>query len=193
MATVETGRMTAEEFLAWAARPENRDKSWELEKGEVVPMPPPGELQGTVAAWIVYLLWQYLSKRGKGRVTSNDTGLIVERDPDTVRGPDIMLFGESRRLDQLSPGYSTEVPLLVVEVRSPRDRYPRMIHRANEYLARGANRVWIVDPEDQTLAVCQLRENPQILDDTDELVGGDVLPDFRCRVADFFTLPGQSS
>jgi hypothetical protein len=26
----------------------------------------------------------------------------------------------------------------------------------------------------------------------EEIIGGDVLPDFRCRVADFFRMPGKA-
>jgi hypothetical protein len=32
---------------------------------------------------------------------------------------------------------------------------------------------------------------PLVFDETDELTGNGVLPDFACKVADLFTLPGQ--
>ena len=32
---------------------------------------------------------------------------------------------------------------------------------------------------------------PRVLDEADELDGNDVLPDFRCRVAEFFAVPGK--
>ena len=38
---------------------------------------------------------------------------------------------------------------------------------------------------------CRGKE-PCVLHKDDELTGDDVLPDFRCKVAEFFTLPGQS-
>ncbi len=193
MATAETKLLTAKEFFEWASRPENQGRLWELDKGEVVEMPPPSELHGIICAWVVHILWEYVLRQrdGKGRVTSNDAGLIVARDPDTVRAPDAMLFGESLRLDQLSRTYPADLPLLVVEVRSPNDSYPRMLRRANQYLARGVAMVWLVDPDERTIAVCQPRENPQILDETEELAGGETLPNFRRQVADFFSLPGQ--
>src|SRR5262245_24691409 len=102
MATVGTKRMTAEEFFDWLQRPENQHRLFELEAGEVVEMPPPGELHGILCGWIAHLLWRYVLQRGQGSVSSNDTGLLVKRDPDTVRGPDLMLFEESRRLDDLN-------------------------------------------------------------------------------------------
>ncbi len=193
MATVETKPITATEFLRWAERPENRDRSWELEKGEVVELPPPGEVHGLVCAWICYLLWEYVltQRGGKGRVTANDAGLVVERDPDTVRGPDLMLFAESVPLEQANRGYPTATPLLVVEVRSPNDSLPRMLRRANEYLASGVSMVWLADPEDQSITVVQANQLARPLEGADLLRGGDVLPGLERPVADFFHLPGQ--
>src|SRR5689334_17656953 len=98
MATVDVRRMTPDEFFEWANRPENEDRFFELDEGEVVEMPPPGELHGLICGFIVHLLWKYVLERGKGQVCSNDTGLLVKKKPGTVRGPDIMLFDESRPL-----------------------------------------------------------------------------------------------
>jgi Uma2 family endonuclease len=195
MATAETRLMTAEEFHEWASRKENLDKTWELVKGEPIEITPPGEVHGILCAWIAHLLWEFILQQrgGKGRVTGNDAGLIVERDPDTVCGPDLMLFAESRRLDQLSPTYPADLPLLVVEVRSPSDSYRRMLRRGTQYLERGVPMVWVVDPDDMSITFLRPRESPLFLEATDEVTGGEVLPDFRRPVADFFNFPGQSS
>src|SRR5687768_9361360 len=42
MATVST-TLTVEEFYEWASRPENAHRWFELERGEPVELPPPGE------------------------------------------------------------------------------------------------------------------------------------------------------
>jgi Uma2 family endonuclease len=49
--------------------------------------------------------------------------------------------------------------------------------------------VWLVDPEDRTVTVFRKGQEPIFLEETDELTGLDVLPDFRCSVADFFVIP----
>jgi hypothetical protein len=41
-------RMNAEEFFDWCNRPENRDRHFELERGEVVEVARPGERHGFV-------------------------------------------------------------------------------------------------------------------------------------------------
>jgi Uma2 family endonuclease len=191
MTTVGTRLMTADEFWEWADRPENEGRRLELESGKVIEMPSPGELHGLLCGWITHLLWAYLLRRGAGGVCSNDTGLLVAQGPDTVRGPDVMLFLESRPLEQLSPRFSTRVPQLVVEVLSPTDQTNKVNRRVSQYLRRGVPLVWLVDPETRTVAVYRPAQIHQVLDETEELTGDEVLPDLRYRVAELFTLPGQ--
>jgi Uma2 family endonuclease len=192
MATVEAKKMTADEFVDWLDTVDNGDKVFELERGEVLEMPSPGELHGVVCGLITYLLWKYIFQRGKGYLCSNDTGLLVEQDPDTLRGSDIMLFDESRRLDQMSRKYTAHVPKLVVEVRSPHDQPTKMTHRVGQYLQRGVALVWLVDPEVRSVTVCRNDRFPKVLDETLELTGEEVLLDLRLRVADLFALPGET-
>src|SRR5438552_1692602 len=105
MVATLTKAMTADEFWEWASLPGNAGTIFELDRGRIIEMPPPGELHGVICGLIAHLLWNYLFQRGKGHVTTNDTGLLVQEDPDTLRGPDVMLFLESRPLDKLNPKY----------------------------------------------------------------------------------------
>jgi Uma2 family endonuclease len=185
--------MNAEEFYDWANRPENRDRLYELERGEVVEVSRPGERHGVVCGNVAWFLNGYVRQQRKGYVCVNDTGLILERDPDTVRGPDLMLYLEQRRYDDLNPKYSEQPPTLVVEVLSPNDHFQKVMRRVDRFLARGTRLVWVVDPDSRGVTVCKAGEFPRPLEGDDELVGGDVLPDFRCRVADFFYMPGEEA
>jgi Uma2 family endonuclease len=80
MATIQTRLMTAEEFYEWAHRPENRDKPFELERGEVVEMSRPGKRHGMICGNVAGILRNYAVQRQKGYVCTNDTGVVVERD-----------------------------------------------------------------------------------------------------------------
>jgi Uma2 family endonuclease len=193
MATVQTRRMTAEEFWEWANRPENQDKYYELDRGAVVEVTRPAEYHGTLCSWIAYLLWGYVFKHGKGYVCSNDTGLLVERDPDTLRGPGVMFFDETRGLDQLSRKFTERIPRLVVEVLSPNDRMTKVTRRIGQYLERGVGLVWLVDAEVRSVTVYRADKYPTVLDETDELTGQEVLPDLRFRVPELFTLPADQA
>jgi Uma2 family endonuclease len=190
--TCTTNLLTAEEFFAWCSRPENRNRRFELENGEVVEMPSPGEMHALVCWFVIKVLTEYIVRRGSGHLLTNDCGLIVSREPDTVRGPDVMMFLENRTLDQANRGHVDRIPPLVVEVVSPSDRQGRLNTRIRQYHERGVQLVWVLFPEERTLNVYRPDEFPKDLEETDELVGNGVLPDFRCRVADLFALPGQT-
>ncbi|HZT83187.1 MAG TPA: Uma2 family endonuclease [Gemmataceae bacterium] len=189
MATVATQRMTAEEFWEWASRPENQDRRHELEEGVPVEMPSPGELHGVVCALVVHLLWRYVLQYGKGYVCCNDTGLLVQRDPDTVRGPDVILFPDSRPLDEMSRRFAASIPALVVEVLSPNDQMGKVNRRIKQYLRRGVPLVWLVDPDVRIITAYRPGKELYVLEESEEITGEDALPDLRLRVADFFTVP----
>jgi Uma2 family endonuclease len=194
MSTVTTStRMTADEFFDWVHRPENRDRHFELERGEVIEMSRPGERHGFVCLNVGGILRNYTFQRRQGYACSNDTGLILERDPDTVRGPDVVLYSQVRRYDDLKVRYSNEPPTLAVEVLSPNDRWGSVTRRLIGFLQRGVALVWLVDPEGRTVTVYRNGQLPQVLEGDDELVCEDVLPGFRCRVADFFDLLGEEA
>lgn len=193
MATTATRLMTAEEFYDWTNRPENAGKHHELERGEVVEVSRPGEAHGVVCVNVAWVLGGYIRRRGKGYLCGNDTGIIWERDPDTVRGPDVVLYEQSRRFGELNPKYSDDVPQLAVEVLSPNDRPGKVNSRAGTFLKWGVALVWVVDPEDQTVSVYRPDKAPEVLEAGQELIGDGVLPDFRCRVSDFFYMPGEGN
>src|SRR5262245_26699624 len=193
MATGTTKQMTADEFFAWVHRPENRDRSFELERGDGEEMSRPGERHGVVCANVTRILGNFAFQRRKGYPCCNDTGVIVERGPDTVRGPDVAFFDETRRFEDLNPKFTERVPCLVVEVLSPEDRFSKVQRRLAQFLRRGTPLVWVVDPEDRTVTVYRPGELPQVLEENEELTGNGVLADLRCRVADFYYMPDVGS
>ncbi len=191
-AATATKRMTASAFFDWVHRPENRDRWYELERGQVIEMPPPGERHGYVSGNVGRILGNHTFRVGRGYVCTNDTGVIVERDPDTVRGIDVTLYDQSRRYDELTPEYASHLPTLAVEVLSPHDRPGRMMKRASQFLRKGIPLVWLVDGEERDVTVYRPGREPYVLSDEDEITGEDVLPGFSCRVADFFRMPGDA-
>jgi len=72
MATVVNKPMTAEEFYEWTHRPENRDRRFELERGEIIEVSRPGKQHGLICANIAGVLWTFAKRRKKGYVCSND-------------------------------------------------------------------------------------------------------------------------
>ncbi len=193
MATVASKLMTADEFFDWVHTAENDGRFFELEHGDVIEGPPPGKLHGFVCANISCILWIYARQRKKGYVCSNDSGIVVERDPDTVRGIDVTFYEDAKTAADMERKYAAEPPVLAVEVVSPNDRTNRTLRRVTELLKMGVKQVWVVDPQARDVSICRMGQDPEILEFEQELVATDVLPGFRCHVSEFFELPGTVS
>ncbi|MGC8642968.1 MAG: Uma2 family endonuclease [Isosphaeraceae bacterium] len=146
MATVEA-LLTAEEF---GRRPDPGYPE-ELVQGRIVSMPPPTPLHGKVRGQAYYLLRRHTDDHDLGHVMSNDSGVITERDPDTVRGADVSFYSYNRLPKGAIPeGYLTFPPDLVVEVRSTDDRWREILDKVTEYLEVGVTAGIVLDPGPRT-------------------------------------------
>ena len=157
-----------------------------------------GVLHETVAAGVEHgkivvnlsiLIGSFVKPARLGWIIASDAGIRLERNPDTVREPDLAyISAEKLPLDKPVPGYSEVVPDLVVEIISPNDRPVAVYDKAQMWLRYGARLVLIIDPDARTVTVL-LQDGPaQMLTDADALDGGDVLPGFSCLVQDIFDL-----
>jgi Uma2 family endonuclease len=184
-------RMTAEEFCDFVHRPENANKWFELVRGEVIELPPPLKRHGVVAGNFARLIGNFLVQRRKGYLTSNDSGVILERHPDTVRGPDVAVYEDAQSWDELHPKYGEVPPVLAVEVLSPDDKANKVNRKLGDYLKAGVGLVWLADPEERTVTVYRKGCEPRLFEATDEVTGEDVLPGLAVKVADCFLIPGE--
>lgn len=157
----------------------------ELVRGEVEVMPPPNGRHGLVCSEIAWLLKNHVKPAKLGWVTTNDTGVVLERGPDTVRGPDVAYWSIARQPD-VPDGYFLIPPDIAVEVLSPDDRRGAVRAKIKEYLFYSVPLVWLVDPELRTVTVYAGTMRGTELDEDDTLDGGNVLPGFSCKVADLF-------
>jgi len=189
MSAVSTALMTAEEFFEWANRPENAQARMHVHRGQVFPaFPYFGERLAVTS-----VLTDYVVRRGRGEVSWLAEAVVFERDPLTAQMPDVMLFDPPSPRDDFPPRVTTdEVPLLMIELCGPLwSSSSRALQRATVAIEYGVGMVWHLIPDDRDLLVYLPRQSPKIFAVTDDLTGFDVLPDFRCKVADLFTLPGQ--
>lgn len=159
----------------------------ELVRGRVVDMNVPAPRHGEICANITSLINPYVRGKGMGRIVSNDGGILTERDPDTVRGGDVAFYSYNRvPQGPLPAGYLDVVPELVFEVRSPSERWPRLITKAGEYLEAGVTVVCLLDQVSETVQVYRADELPQTLHADDELHLPDILGDLHVAVGRFF-------
>ena len=144
-----------------------------------------GLKHGEISAALMALLWIFVRPARLGRVFGSDTGVLLERDPDTVREPDVAYVSAARLpLDIEVSGYCPVVPDLVVEVVSPSDDEVDVDNKAIMWLYYGARMALVINPEPQTIKVRRAGAPTAILTINDTLDGADVLPGFTCPVRD---------
>ena len=183
MATAEM-LMTAGEF---GQRPDPGHPE-ELVRGRIVAMPPPDRRHGKVCLRTGRILDTFVEEHDLGHVMSNDSGVITERNPDTVRGADVAYYSYARLpRGPLKPGYGPEVPELVFEVRSAGDSWREIQIKVTEYLTAGVLKVVVLDPDKRPAHVFSPgEEGPMVLGPDDELAFPGLLEGFRVPVRRFF-------
>ena len=183
-AELSTRLMTAEEFMD----ADLGDGTFELIRGEVVRMAPPGSEHGLVCANIAGLLWDYGRRTGLGYTLSNDSAVLTRRGPDTVRGADVSFYTHARwPRDRVSRTFPPVAPDLVVEVSSPGNRPGEMLEKVGEYLNAGALMVWVAYPKSRKIAVYRSSDvAPIVLQDDQTIEDLPELPGFQCLVSDVF-------
>jgi Uma2 family endonuclease len=185
MATaLETKLLTAEEFMA----ADLGEGIFELVRGEIVEVPRPTPEHGRVCVNAVYVLESFGRQTGLGYAISNDSAVLTERDPDTVRGPDVCFYTHARwPRSQLGKGLPPVPPDLAVEVYSAGNRRGEMNKKISEYLEVGTLLVWIIYPAKRTVAIYRADDEfPLTLGEDAVIENLPELPGFRCSVSDFF-------
>lgn len=174
--------MTVEEF--WRL-PENGTRR-ALVRGEVVEELPPGGLHGVVASEIVVRLHAWAGSGPRGRV-GVESGFFLERDPDTVRGPDVFYVGPDRVPDEGIPeAFWHTTPDLAVEVVSPSETAGDVREKVRDYLASGPPLVWVVYPGTKEVVVHTPDGLARTYGEGSMLEGFESLPGFACAVVELF-------
>ena len=169
--------VTADELLAMPGKDGRRR---ELIRGVLVEKMPAGKSQGIVASLIDYALAHYTISNDYGYTLTAETGYRLERDPDTVRCPDVAWFAPGRLTE--TQGFPQLAPDLAVEVKSPSNSRPEMAAKAYMWLSYGSRQVWVADPPTATITIYRLNAEPVTLGEDDVLEGGELLPGFTTPV-----------
>jgi Uma2 family endonuclease len=165
MATLTTRPITAEEFAQLAC-----DVPVELVRGEVLEMPRPKSVHALLCANLVFLLEQWNREQQSAWYVLADGGLITERDPDTVRGPDVMMIRAARcEGGKIPDGFMDSPPELCVEVRSSHDRWKEVITKVDEYLHCGVREVWVIEPRERQVLVFDADATPRTYLDGEQI------------------------
>lgn len=182
MATAATHPLTIVDFLR--LHPEGR---CELVRGEIRQMSPTKWLHGRLADWIDKLLTPYLDANPIGRIAI-EVGVPTDRAPDSCRIAELVYvsYGRWSAEEEEAVIEDEEVlpvaPDLVIEIRSPDDRWSDVEEKIDEYLRIGVLLAWIIDPRRRSVHVYRQDGSVSRLGPTDTLAGENVLPGFEVAV-----------
>ena len=175
--------LTADQFYEFCCQNDGR---YELVDGRVVELAPANEQHGAAALNIGTEFKLYSRQTGIGR-PSVETGHVLQRGPDTVRGPDVsfMLQGKDE-WDNLSSRFSSAAPDFAVEVVSPSNTAAGIERKVAEYLSAGSQRVWVVRPLDRTVVVHRADGTIVHYSGDEVITDEELLPGFSLPLTDIF-------
>lgn len=182
MSTVTPKLLTAEEF--WHSG--DNGKRRELVAGEVVVSMPPGGIHGVIARRLSARLGEWADVGSLG-VVGTESGFILDRNPDLVRGPDVYFVATaSIPLSGVPEAFWPLAPTLAVEVISPDETAVEIRGKVLEYLHAGSALVWNVYPRSREVIAHTPDGLSRAFSEHDVLQDNQVLPGFRCPVAELF-------
>jgi len=149
-------------------------------------MSPPGRRHSNLQARISKALISQGEEQGHGEAYT-EVGVLLSRRPDSVVGPDAAFVCKRSLPARESPeGYLETIPELVVEIRSKNDTKAYLDRKAADFLQAGAQLVWIVDPDTNTVVEHRPNAAPKNLTTADTLTCDAIIPDFRLPLAELF-------
>ena len=160
----------------------------ELVAGRIVTRIPATWKHGDLVSELDWHLRSFVKKHGSGKVLTGEVGIYVRRDPDSIRGADVVFISSERIAQITSESYLDVAPELVVEVISPGNTWQEMRDKIEEYFAIGVAWVWIVELERRQVLVYRSPTEMTALSEPDTLKGEGVLTGFSLPLAELFAV-----
>ncbi len=177
-----TQLVTAEELYQMGG-----NAPYELWEGVLKEVSPSSLKPGIVAARVVGAILNHVEARDLGYVSTAEAGYILNSNPQTVVAPDVAFVrGDRYPCGLPERGFSPLPPDLAVEVISPTDKRADIAQKQLLYAKAEVPLVWWVDPERRTVTVHRPGRDPEIVEASGVLDGGDVLPGFALDVRSIF-------
>jgi Uma2 family endonuclease len=168
---------TEEELL----RTPGEGQKYELVDGEIRASPT-GARHSVVCVQLGALLNAFVREHRTGWVFASNTGFRLPGG--NVRLPDVAFVAAGRFESGVPEGFADLAPDLAVEVLSPGDRTRDVLDKVGEYLQAGVRRVCVIDPARRDAVVYRSPTDVLRVGPGDALDGEDVVPGFRCLLAD---------
>lgn len=175
--------LTAEQY----ARLPDLGRPTELVRGSIVELDMPGAQHGKTCGRVALFVGVYNEQHDRGHVFTNDTSVITERRPDTVRGADVAFVSYARLPKGPVPlGFLDVAPNVVFEVRSPTDRWKLILQKVSEYFNCGVDCVCVLDPLSENIWIYSPDEPETMIRGEELLEFPGLMPGFSVAARRFF-------
>lgn len=141
------------------------DGNYEIIDGERINMVPTGFEHGYLESIFAELLRNHF--KNKGYVAVGEVGILIKKEPLRVRAADVVFVSKDRSPDK-PKGILKLAPDLIVEIVSESNTLWEINDKIKDYLALGVDRIVIVDPQTETLALYQQGKRESMLYGFDE-------------------------
>jgi Uma2 family endonuclease len=149
-------------------------------KGELVVVALTGGETGRRNIKLSARLETWSDAAGLGVAFDSSTGFRLPNG--AIRSPDAAWIC-LERWESLTPQQRKKIvplcPDFLVELRSPNDELEDLQAKMQEYLANGLKLGWLLDPDTQTVEIYRPDRAVEVLTNSIDLSGEDVLPGFR--------------
>lgn len=159
-----------------------------VEKEAVTKMDWTGDDHAGIEINIGAELREYARTTKSGKVRGGEIGIYLQRNPDKVRGADVLYISNERYAQKKSSSALDVAPELVVEIMSPDDSWSEVTEKIRDYFAIGVRLVWIADPKLRNVFAYRSLTDVSVFTENDTLTGDDVLPGFSVKVAQLFEI-----
>jgi Uma2 family endonuclease len=172
-----------------------KDLLWSVDRNHLVELVD-GTLVEKTVGWLESLIAVNLTRALANFVREHRLGVVAGTDATlrmklgNIRLPDVTFISVNDLPGGEVPteAVPTLPPTLAAEVISEGNTKAEMRKKLREYFDSGSQMVWMLYPKTRTIAIFRepTDEPTQVLNETEVLEGGDVVPGFRIPVADLF-------
>ncbi len=169
--------MTVEEKILTYGDLENIPEGFEVIRGRLKELAPAGGEHGFFEAEVAFELKK---AELKGFVLVGEVGLVISKNPLTVRAADIV-FISKEKCPSVPRGMLEVPPDLVVEIISPSNTFEEIEDKVADYMDFGVGRIVLIDPHLRKVTLIDENRKISIRSFEEEV---EFLPGFKLKLSE---------
>jgi Uma2 family endonuclease len=173
--------------LAQGTIPGEDTERYEVIDGVRVEREPMGAFETVLASWLCHVMNSFAAGKKLG-LAVNEVLFVLNAARTLNRRPDVAFVSYARwptAIVAREPAWNV-VPDLAVEIVSPTNLAEEIDRKITDYFQAEVRLVWVFYPDSGRVYVYHSPTHVSILERTDTLDGGEVLPDFRLSITGLY-------